>query len=107
MPNKLSVKDVDLTSILSNAMENAINAASSQKTGERVISLSMLQRNGKLLISVENSYDIAPKFKDDMPIAEADDHGFGTQSIYYTAEKLHGNCRFSISGGKFILQVVI
>ena len=107
IPNKLSVKDVDLTSILSNAMENAINAASSQKTGERVISLSMLQRNGKLLISVQNSYDIAPKFKDDMPIAEADDHGFGTQSIYYTAEKLHGNCRFSISGGKFILQVVI
>ncbi|MEI3517375.1 MAG: response regulator [Clostridia bacterium] len=56
IPKVLTVSDVDLTSILSNALENAIHAASSvQDPKKRIIRLSMIESGDKLLISLKNT----------------------------------------------------
>lgn len=107
IPSVLKISDVDLTSILSNGMENAIHAVRELPQGQRTIILSMSEKNGKILVSIKNPYAHPPKFIGDMPITDKSGHGFGTESIRYTAEKLGGNCQFSLSGGMFVLRVII
>ena len=106
IPQQLSISDIDLTSILSNGLENAFKAVMLLKN-ERFIELNMQEKCGKLLISIENNYLNEPIFIDGIPISKEKDHGFGTQSIAYTVEKLHGNCQFSTHQHHFKLRVVI
>ena len=106
IPQQLSISDIDLTSILSNGLENAFKAVMLLEN-ERFIELNMQEKCGKLLISIENNYLNEPIFVDGIPISKEKDHGFGTQSIAYTVEKLHGNCQFSTHQHHFKLRVVI
>ncbi|MBQ8562321.1 MAG: GHKL domain-containing protein [Firmicutes bacterium] len=73
----------------------------------RIIELSMTESMGKLFISLENTYAVRPQIIDGLPVSGKKDHGFGTQSIQYTTEKLKGNCHFSLSGDRFVLQIVL
>ena len=107
VPSIIKVSDVDLTSILSNALENAIHALKEVPEERRSIMLDMSEKAGKLLIAVKNPFGRTPKFAGDMPVADKDGHGFGTQSIRYTAEKLGGNCQFMVADGMFIVRVII
>lgn len=106
VPKKLDISDIDLTSILSNALENALKAVLLLK-GYRFIHLTIEDRGGKLLISIENNYLNEPIFVDGLPISKEKNHGFGSQSIVYTVEKLNGNCQFSINNHHFLLRIVI
>ena len=106
IPKKLSISDIDLTSILSNALENALKAVL-LLNDYRFIQLTMEEKCGKLLISVENNYLNEPIFVEGIPISKEKNHGFGSQSIVYTVEKLNGNCQFSVNRHRFILRVVI
>ena len=103
----ISISDVDLTSILSNGLENAIHAVLNLPPERRIIELSITEKNDKLLLSIKNPYGRTPKFVGDMPVSTKDDHGFGTQSIRYTSEKLGGNCQFSLANGMFVMRVII
>lgn len=106
VPKKLDISDIDLTSILSNALENALKAVLLLKD-YRFIHLTIEERCGKLLISVENNYLNEPIFVDGLPISKEKNHGFGSQSIVNTVEKLNGNCQFSVNDHRFTLRIVI
>jgi len=67
----------------------------------------MTESNGKLFLSLENTFAVKPLIVDGMPVSRKKDHGFGTQSILYTTEKLKGNCHFALDGDRFLLQIVI
>lgn len=107
IPKVLPFSDVDITSILSNALENAIHAVLPLNLKDRVIELIFIEKNGKILISLANTYAIKPKMADGFPVSENKGHGFGTQSIRYTTDMLKGNCQFSVTDKQFILQIVI
>ena len=107
IPDKLPISEVDITSILSNAIENAIHAVLPLDKENRIIELTITEKNEKTLISVSNTYGERPKMVDSMPITNDKKHGFGTQSIRYTVENLNGYCRFSVSDDRFILQIII
>ena len=106
VPKKLAISDIDLTSILSNALENALKAVLLVED-YRFIQLTIEEKCGKLLISVENNYLNEPIFVDGIPISKEKNHGFGSQSIVYTVDKLNGNCQFSVNNYRFILRIVI
>ena len=106
VPKKLAISDIDLTSILSNALENALKAVLLLED-YRFIQLTIEEKCGKLLISVENNYLNEPIFVDGIPISKEKNHGFGSQSIVYTVDKLNGNCQFSVNNHRFILRIVI
>ena len=106
VPKKSAISDIDLTSILSNALENALKAVLLLKD-YRFIQLTIEEKCGKLLISVENNYLNEPIFVDGIPIYKEKNHGFGSQSIVYTVDKLNGNCQFSVNNHRFILRIVI
>ena len=105
IPEQLSISEIDLSSILSNAIENAVNAAKDAE--EKLIDIFISETNGKLLISVKNTFKEMPVMVNGFPTASKEGHGYGTQSIRYTTEKLNGNCHFTVSGNLFVLQIII
>ena len=107
VPSKLDISDIDMTAILQNALENAIHAVTGLDKNKRFINLSVSLKNGKLLISVKNPYATAPKLENGMPIAREKGHGLGTRSIKLTANRLGGNCQFSVTDKLFIVRVII
>ena len=107
IPEHLPVSDVDLTSILSNALENAIHAVLPLETEKRHITLHLRMDDGKLLISLKNTFAEKPVLTDGIPHSSKEGHGFGTQSIRYVTEKLNGNCQFSVKDDWFVLRVIL
>lgn len=107
IPEKLQFSDVDITAILSNGLENAIQAVLPLKACERYIKLDLHMKDNKLLLSIKNTFAEKPSFQNGIPLSKKNGHGFGTQSIQYTAEKLKGNCQFSVDGNLFVLQVIL
>ena len=107
VPEHLPYSEVDLTAILSNAMENAVKAVKPLPSAQRMIDLDLRMKENKLLISLKNTYAEIPELQDGMPVSKEEGHGIGTQSIRYVAEKLHGNCQFSIVDDRFVLRVVL
>ena len=106
-PAKLDISDIDMTSILQNALENAQHAVMALEPDKRFISLSISKKNDKLLISVENPYAFMPKMINGMPVATETGHGLGTKSIQKTVEQLHGNCQFSVTDNLFLLRIIL
>lgn len=107
IPKKLEYADSDISSILSNALENAIHAVEELETGKRKIGLDMRTHNDKLLISIRNTYGKKPHMADGLPVSGEPGHGFGTQSIRYVTEKLKGNCQFGVDEKYFMLRIVL
>lgn len=107
LPEKLSFSDVDITSILSNGLENAIQAVLPLDVNKRYIDLDLHMNDNKLLISIKNTFAKKPVLLNGLPQTKEAGHGLGTRSICYVAERLEGSCRFSISGKLFVLQVIL
>ena len=107
VPQQLSVSDIDLTSILSNALENAIHAVIPLETEKRHIVLDMRKSDDKLLISIKNTFAEKPELTEGLPQTKRSGHGFGTQSIRYVTEKLNGNCQFSVKDDWFVLRIIL
>ena len=94
-------------SILSNALDNALNAQKLLPPAKRNIRLMLKHSGGKLLLSVKNPVGRAVTFANGLPVSGKKGHGYGTQSIRYMTERLGGNCQFSVQNGVFILRVVL
>lgn len=107
IPEELGITDSDISSVLSNALENAVQAVSQLEETYRKIELDMHIHSDKLLISIKNTYGEKPKMADGLPVAKEAGHGFGTQSIRYITEKWKGNCQFLVDEEYFILRIIL
>lgn len=107
IPETLSCDDVKFTSILSNALENAINAVSVLADTQKNILVLLEINSGKLIFQVKNPCNEDITFFNELPQAKREGHGYGTQSIKNIVETLGGVCQFSVVDGYFILRVVI
>lgn len=105
LPDSLPFSDTELCSLLSNALENAIEACKNiADCNKRIIHLRMFSKNNKLCIDIRNSYDKEPKFQQGLPISKEEGHGFGTKSMAHIVERHGGVFQFSIKDGYFIFQ---
>lgn len=107
VPETVHVSDVDLFSVVSNALDNAIAAASAAPEGKRFVDLDLRYEDGQLLLLVSNTFGRAPHMVDGMPVAQHTGHGFGTKSIKLAVERMNGNCQFRINGDRFELRAVM
>lgn len=103
----LPTDEIMFSSILSNGLDNAINAAAILPVEKRSIKLMLKTDNGKLLLSIRNHFEGKIIFSDGVPISNKPGHGYGTQSICYITQKLGGNYQFMAENNEFILRVVI
>lgn len=105
--DELPVDEIMFASILSNAMDNALNAQKSLPRDARCVKLMLKKCDGKLLLSVKNPVAQPVIFSDGIPVSGKNGHGYGNQSIRYLTERLGGNCQFSLQDDTFILRVVL
>lgn len=105
LPDTPAFSDTELCSILSNALENAIDACKGiEQRDRRVITLRIYAKNGKLCIDLQNRYQAEPAFSQGLPVSREPGHGFGTKSMVSIVEKHGGVCQFSVRDGWFIFQ---
>ncbi len=104
---ELAIDTSLFASIVSNALDNAINAQKSLPEEKRQINLMIKTSEDKLLLSVKNPYKNLPMFIDGLPVNEDKGHGYGTQSIQYMTERLGGKCQFLIKDNMFVLRAII
>ena len=102
----LQVEEDYFASILSNGLDNALNAQK-QIIGERYIKVMIKTSSGKLLMSIKNPVGKKVIFADGLPVTDRRGHGYGSQSIRFLTERLGGNCQFSVQDGVFILRVIL
>ena len=105
--NSLETDETLFCSILYNALENAFNAQLLLPEDKRSVRLMLKTVDEKLLLAVKNPVDTAPVFSDGLPVSNRPGHGYGTQSIRYTTERLGGNCQFFVKDGLFVLRVIL
>ncbi len=105
LPDSLPLTDTELCSLLSNALENAVEAAKEiTDKSKRFIKLRVYYRNTKLCIDIRNSYQSEPVFFQGVPISKKRGHGYGTKSMIHIVEKHGGVFQFFTEDGWFIFQ---
>ncbi|WP_395547465.1 MULTISPECIES: sensor histidine kinase [unclassified Lacrimispora] len=105
LPDLLPFSDTELCSLLSNALENAIQATETiQDSNKRSITLRVYSKNNKLCIDIRNRYQAEPVFRQGLPASKEQGHGFGIKSMAHIVEKHGGVFQFSVKDGWFIFQ---
>lgn len=107
IPDKLSVQNADLSVLLGNLLENAIEAADGA-SGENCIFLNMHCPGKMLLISLENGFDGFVKKEGARYHSTKQGHrGLGIKSIAEIAQKYDGEAEFSHEGRIFHASVIL
>lgn len=108
LPKELNIPDTEICSVLSNGLENALNAVGqvTDSTMRKVFVDCCINR-AMLLIEIENAYTGDIQMKDEIPTATEIGHGYGCKSIRSIAQKRNGFCTFHAADGIFTLRVVL
>lgn len=110
--DKLSFIDpVDISSLFSNAVSNAIESVMREEDeSKRIIRLHVVARHRLLTIHVENYCNSLVRFENGLPVTVKEDkhsHGFGVKSIRYIVEKYGGSMLMRSEGELFNLNIVL
>jgi signal transduction histidine kinase len=110
LPVDLCMNDTELCSLLSNALENAINAAAQLEDEKlRKVYIHAVINGGKLVISTENAYDGKIEMEGELPKSNTIEagHGFGIKSMISIVERHGGLYSIETEGGVFTLQLLL
>ena len=109
LPHELPVSETDLCSVLSNLLENAMEAGLKTAPKRRQVKASArLHSEHMVLLSVENTYDGKIREKDGVLLSsKRPGEGIGLQSVQHIAEKNGGYCRFHYEEGVFCVHVIL
>lgn len=108
----IPIEVIDLSSIFSNALDNAIEACYKIKDGniKRYVDIKNTYVGNFLVIRVDNSKVNSIKIHNNKIVTDKADgfgHGFGISSIRRCAEKYNGEVVVDYTKDKFILKIVI
>ncbi len=108
LPQVLSIPETELCALLSNGLDNAIEA-SAQVADEqfRKVIINCQSHKNNLLIHIENSFTGKVKMENGIPQSLREGHGFGVKSIAMIAEKYNGYCSFDAKDEIFIMRLVL
>ena len=92
-PRHTNIRSADLTAILGNLLDNALEAAKKVRGDQRFIRLTVRRINNMLVIKVENGCEAPPVAKQGELITSKTEgglHGWGLKSVRAAAEKYDG-----------------
>lgn len=107
VPASLPLSDTELCALLSNGLENALNAVEALKENRRWVEFYCGVRAGKLLIEIKNPYAGPLSFRDGLPVTGQPGHGHGCRSIQTIAQAHRGLYEFRAENGVFTLRVAL
>lgn len=110
-PVKTNILSKDITTILANLFDNALEACDKISEGqEKWIHVTIKSINNMLLIKLENSCCEEPKIKGQRFISRKMNHqihGWGLKSVESTAQKYNGTVTANYSQEKQVFQSVV
>ena len=109
-PSEASVDAFDISVILSNALENAIESAAGCESP--YIRITSRRRNHTCLIECENSSGFLREIDPEtgLPVTTKEnhaEHGFGLSNIRGIAQRYHGDIEIIQESGRFVLCVLL
>lgn len=109
LPEMLSIDEIDLCLVLSNLLENALEASLRTAPSRRQIKITAyLHAEHLLLFEVENTFDGTVREKNGVfQSAKRKGNGIGTQSVRHIAEKSGGAAVFTYQNGIFSTKVML
>lgn len=109
LPEQLPVNEMDACLVLSNLLENALEASLRTTPARRRIRITAyLHSDSLLLIQVENAYDGMIHEKDGVfQSSKRKGDGIGIRSIQHICEKSGGASTFSYQSGVFCARIMI
>jgi len=103
----LKISDSDLVTILTNILDNAIEAV--QKCDEKRIVFKIIKDSDLLIIDSTNPYTGQLPDEDSFITTKTDkkNHGFGLLNVKNTVKANNGNCFIDTEGGIFHISIAI
>lgn len=103
VPSDIVVDPTDITSIVGNLLDNAINAVSKIAEQDREIIINLSYDKGRLFINVKNKFNGIVKMSNGRPITDNDssEHGYGLKNVERTLEKYNGYIEYQHNYGIF------
>lgn len=104
----MDISDTDICTLLSNGLENAINAAAQVEDNQfRTVRINCQMHKENLLILIENRFAGEVIMKNGLPLSQQQGHGFGVKSIEMITKKYNGYYSFAAKNELFILKIVL
>ena len=103
-PHNTNIRSVDLTTILGNLLDNALEAADTAPDELRFLNLTIRRINAMLIIKVENGYGNAPTWNGGELETTKEDkasHGWGLKSVQTAADRYDGTITTDYKDGVF------
>lgn len=106
----VAMKEIDIILLLSNMLNNAIEALKECKKN-KVLRIKLQLEHGEFLVAIQNSFEGERRkngdFYDTTKKKDADLHGYGLKNIRSTVEKYGGFSQFDSIGTEFHAVVII
>ncbi len=109
-PKDTAINAFDISVILNNALQNAIEYAQQSKTP--YLSIRSYHKNNAYMIEVRNSFDgnLQWDMESGLPVTskeKTDGHGYGLLNIRRVARKYSGDIAIDVKDGEFCLSVML
>lgn len=104
---QLRIKDIDLSIILSNALENAAEACRQCKT-KKEIDMMIARHNENILIQIHNTFDSDKSGKVNLYSTtkrDKENHGYGTINMLQSIERYDGTLENKVEKEMFCLRI--
>ena len=107
----IKVSDEDIVTILSNLLDNAIEAAGQCEIDKRTVGIKLLYEDDVLSIAVSNSYKTEPEIMEDGFMRTIKDdkeqHGLGIRNVVATLEKYNAEYIIDYKNGEFVFSIIM
>ena len=110
IPEQLKVDDFDITVILGNLLDNAIEACGKMEKEKRRIQLSIKLVKNQLFIRTENPFEGKLKWRGSRLLtqkADENNHGIGLENVKRVVEKYHGTLEMNAEEQIFRTKILL
>lgn len=105
LPETLPISETDLAVVLSNGLENSINAL--ENCDYKKITIEGFLDSGKIYLEIKNPFKGNIVFDKKLPKSNNENHGYGTKSMATIIENNDGIYSFTIEGGYFVFRCAV
>ena len=109
IPNELPIEIFDLSTILTNLLDNSLQALQKLKTN-RKLSVKITYKKGLLIIKIKNTYNGIVEYENGELITTKDnkaEHGYGMKNVNEAVEKYNGICQIEHNEQFFEVKVLL
>lgn len=109
--SELKMKDEDVVTILSNLLNNAIEACELCEDNNKVIKFKFIQEDDMIIIAVKNTFNYDVIYENgeikSTKTSSVDEHGVGIKNIIKTIEKYGGSYVIEDKNKEFFFSIII